>query len=75
LQQPLRVAGTWLARRFVAAYRRRARDAAVELRADELAWFTRLHASRILLDTLRTADERHPYAILRRPARDLVRAE
>ena len=69
LAPPLRLAGRWLARRFVAGYRRRARAAGWDLPADELAWYTQLHAARILIDaTTHDAADGHPYAMLTGPA-------
>jgi aminoglycoside phosphotransferase (APT) family kinase protein len=77
LAHPLRIAGRWLARRFVAGYRRQARAAGWELPAEEFSWYTRLHAARILLDAATLGDrlEHHPYAMLTGPASNLVRGD
>jgi aminoglycoside phosphotransferase (APT) family kinase protein len=76
LQHPLDLAGRWLARRFVAHYRKQARAAGWELPAEQLDWYMRLHAARILLDTTAISDgaQNHPYAMLTAPALRLVRA-
>jgi hypothetical protein len=44
LQRPLQLAGRWLARRFVARYRKRSRAGGWDIPRDELDWYTRLHA-------------------------------
>lgn len=73
LARPLRLAGQWLAGRFVAGYRRRARAAGWDLPADELSWYTKLHAARILVDAkTRDAGDGHPYAMLTGPATALL---
>jgi aminoglycoside phosphotransferase (APT) family kinase protein len=75
LQRPLQLAGRWLARRFVAGYRKQARAAGWDLPAERLNWYTRLHAARISLDAAKldsTSD--HPYAMLTGAARELVNA-
>jgi aminoglycoside phosphotransferase (APT) family kinase protein len=76
LQRPLDLAGRRLARRFVACYRRQARGAGWELPAEQLDWYMRLHAARILLDTAAIGDgaQHHPYAMLTTPALGLVYA-
>lgn len=74
LKRPLRTAGSWLARRFVAGYRRRAQAAGWELPAEELSWYTRLHAARILIDVAERDDGAagHPFALLAGPARQVL---
>jgi aminoglycoside phosphotransferase (APT) family kinase protein len=76
LHRPLQLSGRWLARRFVARYRKQARAAGWELPTEQLDWYTRLHAARILLDTASfgATPEHHPYAMLTAPARELVLA-
>ena len=44
-------AGRWLARRFVARYRKQAHGAGWELPAEQLDWYMRLHASRAFSST------------------------
>jgi aminoglycoside phosphotransferase (APT) family kinase protein len=75
LRRPLHLAGRWLARRFVARYRRRARAAGSDLPAEELLWYTQLHAARILIDVAERGDAAngHPYAMLTGTATDLLR--
>jgi aminoglycoside phosphotransferase (APT) family kinase protein len=73
LARPLQLAGRWLARRFVAGYRRRARAAGWDLPVDELSWYTKLHAARILIDAAaHDVGAGHPYAMLTGPLRDLL---
>jgi aminoglycoside phosphotransferase (APT) family kinase protein len=74
LQRPLQLAGRWLSRRFVAGYRKRSRAAGWELPAEQLDWYTRLHAARILLDTAALGDgaQHHPYAMLTGPANEIL---
>jgi aminoglycoside phosphotransferase (APT) family kinase protein len=74
LARPLRIAGRWLARRFVAGYRRQARAAGWDLPAEELSWYTQLHAARILVDVAEHGDasEGHPFKMLAGPARELL---
>jgi aminoglycoside phosphotransferase (APT) family kinase protein len=76
LRRPLQTSGRWLARRFVARYRKQAHAAGWELPTEQLDWYTRLHAARILLDTAALGDtaEHHPYAMLTARALELVRA-
>jgi aminoglycoside phosphotransferase (APT) family kinase protein len=74
LRGPIRAAGRWISHRFVASYRRRARAAGYDLPTDELTWFTRLHAARILLEvSARDPGDGHPWTLLRGPAWDLLR--
>jgi aminoglycoside phosphotransferase (APT) family kinase protein len=73
LAYPLGLAGRWLARRFVAGYRRQARAAGWELSAAEFSWYTRLHAARILVDVAEhRASQGHPFSLLAGPARELL---
>jgi aminoglycoside phosphotransferase len=70
VRHPLRIAGTWLARRFVRDYRRQAPS---NLSSSELSWHTGLHAARIVLDaSTLVGDSSHPYAELLVPAVRIV---
>jgi aminoglycoside phosphotransferase (APT) family kinase protein len=76
LARPLHIAGRWLARRFIADYRRQARAAGWDLPAEELSWHTQLHAARILIDVAERSDAaNHPYAMLAGPASKLLRLQ
>jgi aminoglycoside phosphotransferase (APT) family kinase protein len=74
LRGPLHLAGRWLAHRFVAGYRRRARAAGWDLPAEEFAWYTGVHAARILIDAGQHGDaaDGHPYAMLTGPASEFL---
>ena len=74
LARPLHLAGGWLARRFVAEYRRQARVDEWELRDEELSWYTQLHAARILIDVTERGDaaDGHPFGMLVGPALKLL---
>ncbi len=76
LRRPLQLAGRWLARRFVSAYRQRARSTDIALPPEELSWYTRLHAARIIVDVAERGDHNggHPYALMLKPATDLLSA-
>jgi aminoglycoside phosphotransferase (APT) family kinase protein len=71
LARPLHVAGRWLARRFVAGYRRRA---GWDLPREELSWYTQLHSARILLEVAERGDSAsdHPFAMLTEPAKRIL---
>jgi len=67
---PLRAAARWVSRRFVSQYQKAAPQNFNDI---ELAWFTKLHALRILFDvTEGRVGEHHPFVLLMETAKRLV---
>jgi aminoglycoside phosphotransferase (APT) family kinase protein len=68
--KPLRAAGRWVSRQFVHHYQSATSQ---HIDAAELAWFTKLHALRILFDvTEGRVGEHHPFVLLSETARRMV---
>ena len=70
LGKPLRAAARWVSRQFVHHYRTATPH---PIDAADLAWFTKLHALRILFDvTEGRVGEHHPFVLLSETARRMV---